>query len=261
MVISKKSSNPNCNLVSKVLNVSSAISKILQAHPHAAVVSSALGKVYALAVNRQLVVVIEQKVCCVGFGSNIDDFALLEGGETVVVAVAQRDGTVSLGSISDGQLAVTRSYRLCPAGDEGQTRIFMQTQPDSEGLQRARLFAMTTDSTLIMSSNILIQGNDIDVSKVKVQRASTPPGPVLDIAVTEDMVIAVGSDSTWVSYIVEDELIVEPILSTQEFGPIFKHSLAELFEQLAKLFLVLGDFNANSPAWGDFCRNGQGRML
>ncbi|GFO26971.1 RNA-directed DNA polymerase from mobile element jockey [Plakobranchus ocellatus] len=31
---------------------------------------------------------------------------------------------------------------------------------------------------------------------------------------------------------------------------VSKLSLAELFEQLSKPFLVLGDFNAHSPAWG-----------
>ncbi|GFO29435.1 RNA-directed DNA polymerase from mobile element jockey [Plakobranchus ocellatus] len=36
----------------------------------------------------------------------------------------------------------------------------------------------------------------------------------------------------------------------EEHTPIVKLSLAELFEQLPKPFLVLGDFNAYSPAWG-----------
>ncbi|GFN87765.1 retrovirus-related pol polyprotein [Plakobranchus ocellatus] len=40
-----------------------------------------------------------------------------------------------------------------------------------------------------------------------------------------------------------------------------KLSLAGLFEQLPKPFLVLGDFNAHSPAWGDSRRDGRGRML
>ncbi|GFO18104.1 RNA-directed DNA polymerase from mobile element jockey [Plakobranchus ocellatus] len=40
-----------------------------------------------------------------------------------------------------------------------------------------------------------------------------------------------------------------------------KLSLAELIEQLPKPFLVLGDFNVHSPAWGDSCRDGRGRML
>ncbi|GFO13715.1 ubiquitin-protein ligase e3b-like [Plakobranchus ocellatus] len=40
-----------------------------------------------------------------------------------------------------------------------------------------------------------------------------------------------------------------------------KLSLAELFEQLPKPFLVLGDFNMYSPACGDSHRDGQGRML
>ncbi|GFO49476.1 RNA-directed DNA polymerase from mobile element jockey [Plakobranchus ocellatus] len=42
---------------------------------------------------------------------------------------------------------------------------------------------------------------------------------------------------------------------------VSKLSLAELFEQLPKPFLVLGDFNAHSPAWGDTRRDGRGRML
>ncbi|GFO25225.1 RNA-directed DNA polymerase from mobile element jockey [Plakobranchus ocellatus] len=44
-------------------------------------------------------------------------------------------------------------------------------------------------------------------------------------------------------------------------SPVSKLSLAELFEQLPKPFLVLGDFNAHSPAWGDSHRDGRGRML
>ncbi|GFO13713.1 RNA-directed DNA polymerase from mobile element jockey [Plakobranchus ocellatus] len=44
-------------------------------------------------------------------------------------------------------------------------------------------------------------------------------------------------------------------------SPLSKPSLAELFEQLPKPFLVLGDFNAHSPAWGDSRRDGRGRML
>ncbi|GFO49496.1 RNA-directed DNA polymerase from mobile element jockey [Plakobranchus ocellatus] len=44
-------------------------------------------------------------------------------------------------------------------------------------------------------------------------------------------------------------------------SPVSKLSLAELFEQLPKPFLVLGDFNAHSPAWGDSSRDGRGRML
>ncbi|GFO14931.1 RNA-directed DNA polymerase from mobile element jockey [Plakobranchus ocellatus] len=44
-------------------------------------------------------------------------------------------------------------------------------------------------------------------------------------------------------------------------SPVSKLSLAELFEQLPKPFLVLGDFNAHSPAWGDSRRDGRGRML
>ncbi|GFN93207.1 RNA-directed DNA polymerase from mobile element jockey [Plakobranchus ocellatus] len=43
--------------------------------------------------------------------------------------------------------------------------------------------------------------------------------------------------------------------------PNSKHSLAELLEQLHKLFLVLGDFNAHFPAWGDSRLDGRGRML
>ncbi|GFO49464.1 RNA-directed DNA polymerase from mobile element jockey [Plakobranchus ocellatus] len=42
---------------------------------------------------------------------------------------------------------------------------------------------------------------------------------------------------------------------------VSKLSLAELFGQLPKPFLVLGDFNAHSPAWGDSRRDGRGRML
>ncbi|GFO10087.1 RNA-directed DNA polymerase from mobile element jockey [Plakobranchus ocellatus] len=42
---------------------------------------------------------------------------------------------------------------------------------------------------------------------------------------------------------------------------VSKLSLAELFEQLPKPFLVPGDFNAQSPAWGDSRRDGRGRML
>ncbi|GFN89045.1 RNA-directed DNA polymerase from mobile element jockey [Plakobranchus ocellatus] len=42
---------------------------------------------------------------------------------------------------------------------------------------------------------------------------------------------------------------------------VSKLSLAELFEHLPKPFLVLGDFNAHSPAWGDSRWDGQGRML
>ncbi|GFN74210.1 dimethylaniline monooxygenase [n-oxide-forming] [Plakobranchus ocellatus] len=44
-------------------------------------------------------------------------------------------------------------------------------------------------------------------------------------------------------------------------SPVSKLSLAELFEQLPKPFLVLGHFNAYSPAWGNFRRDGRGRML
>ncbi|GFN87051.1 RNA-directed DNA polymerase from transposon x-element [Plakobranchus ocellatus] len=44
-------------------------------------------------------------------------------------------------------------------------------------------------------------------------------------------------------------------------SPVSKLSLAELFEQPPKPFLVLGDFNAHSPAWGDSRRDGRGRML
>ncbi|GFO20617.1 RNA-directed DNA polymerase from mobile element jockey, partial [Plakobranchus ocellatus] len=44
-------------------------------------------------------------------------------------------------------------------------------------------------------------------------------------------------------------------------SPVLKLSLAELFEQLPKPFLVLGDFNAHSPAWGNSRRDGRGRML
>ncbi|GFO12518.1 RNA-directed DNA polymerase from mobile element jockey [Plakobranchus ocellatus] len=44
-------------------------------------------------------------------------------------------------------------------------------------------------------------------------------------------------------------------------SPVSKLSLAGLFEQLPKPFLVLGDFNAYSPAWGDSRRDGRGRML
>ncbi|GFO27742.1 RNA-directed DNA polymerase from mobile element jockey [Plakobranchus ocellatus] len=43
--------------------------------------------------------------------------------------------------------------------------------------------------------------------------------------------------------------------------PVSKLSLAELFEQLPKPFLMLGDFNAHSPAWGDSHHDRQGRML
>ncbi|GFN92585.1 RNA-directed DNA polymerase from mobile element jockey [Plakobranchus ocellatus] len=42
---------------------------------------------------------------------------------------------------------------------------------------------------------------------------------------------------------------------------VSKLSLAELFAQLPKPFLVLGDFNAHSPAWGDSRRDGRGRVL
>ncbi|GFN94962.1 RNA-directed DNA polymerase from mobile element jockey [Plakobranchus ocellatus] len=43
--------------------------------------------------------------------------------------------------------------------------------------------------------------------------------------------------------------------------PVPKLSLAEFFEQLPKPFLVQGDFNAHSLAWGDSRRDGPGRML
>ncbi|GFO24194.1 RNA-directed DNA polymerase from mobile element jockey [Plakobranchus ocellatus] len=43
--------------------------------------------------------------------------------------------------------------------------------------------------------------------------------------------------------------------------PVSKVFLVELFEQLPKPFLLLGDFNAHSPAWGDSRRDGRGRML
>ncbi|GFN82578.1 RNA-directed DNA polymerase from mobile element jockey [Plakobranchus ocellatus] len=42
---------------------------------------------------------------------------------------------------------------------------------------------------------------------------------------------------------------------------VSKLSLAGLFEQLPKPFLVLGDFNAHSPAWKESRRDGRGRML
>ncbi|GFO19368.1 RNA-directed DNA polymerase from mobile element jockey [Plakobranchus ocellatus] len=53
------------------------------------------------------------------------------------------------------------------------------------------------------------------------------------------------------------------VVALQEcrLGEVSKLSLAELFEQLLKPFLVLGDFNAHSPAWGDSRRDGRGRML
>ncbi|GFN87214.1 RNA-directed DNA polymerase from mobile element jockey [Plakobranchus ocellatus] len=44
-------------------------------------------------------------------------------------------------------------------------------------------------------------------------------------------------------------------------SPVSKLSLAELFGQLLKPFLVLGDFNAHFLAWGDSRRDGRGRML
>ncbi|GFN87433.1 RNA-directed DNA polymerase from mobile element jockey [Plakobranchus ocellatus] len=44
-------------------------------------------------------------------------------------------------------------------------------------------------------------------------------------------------------------------------SPVSKLSLAELFKQLPKPFLVLGDCNAHSTAWGDSRRDGRGRML
>ncbi|GFO27418.1 RNA-directed DNA polymerase from mobile element jockey [Plakobranchus ocellatus] len=43
--------------------------------------------------------------------------------------------------------------------------------------------------------------------------------------------------------------------------PVSKLSLAELLERLPKPFLVLGYFNAHSPAWRDSRRDGRGRML
>ncbi|GFO06911.1 RNA-directed DNA polymerase from mobile element jockey [Plakobranchus ocellatus] len=43
--------------------------------------------------------------------------------------------------------------------------------------------------------------------------------------------------------------------------PVSKLSLAELFEQLPMPFLVLGNFNAHSPAWGNSCHDGLGRCL
>ncbi|GFO14855.1 RNA-directed DNA polymerase from mobile element jockey [Plakobranchus ocellatus] len=42
---------------------------------------------------------------------------------------------------------------------------------------------------------------------------------------------------------------------------VSKLSLAELFEQLPKPFLVLGNFNTHSPAWGHSRPDGRGRML
>ncbi|GFN82814.1 RNA-directed DNA polymerase from mobile element jockey [Plakobranchus ocellatus] len=42
---------------------------------------------------------------------------------------------------------------------------------------------------------------------------------------------------------------------------VSKLSLAELFGQLPKPLLVLGDFNVHSATWGDSRRDGQGRML
>ncbi|GFN87445.1 RNA-directed DNA polymerase from mobile element jockey [Plakobranchus ocellatus] len=44
-------------------------------------------------------------------------------------------------------------------------------------------------------------------------------------------------------------------------SPVSKLSLAGLLEQIPKPFLVLGDFNAHSPAWGDSRRDGRGKML
>ncbi|GFN91219.1 Pol-like protein [Plakobranchus ocellatus] len=44
-------------------------------------------------------------------------------------------------------------------------------------------------------------------------------------------------------------------------SPVSKLSLTELFEQLPKPFLVLGDFNVHSPASDDSRRDGWGRML
>ncbi|GFO13719.1 ubiquitin-protein ligase e3b [Plakobranchus ocellatus] len=44
-------------------------------------------------------------------------------------------------------------------------------------------------------------------------------------------------------------------------SPLSKLSAAELFGQLPKPFLVLGDFKVHSPAWGDSRRDGRGRML
>ena len=42
---------------------------------------------------------------------------------------------------------------------------------------------------------------------------------------------------------------------------ISKTALTELFGQLPKPFLVLGDYNAHSPSWGDSRRDGRGAML
>ncbi|GFO10695.1 RNA-directed DNA polymerase from mobile element jockey [Plakobranchus ocellatus] len=44
-------------------------------------------------------------------------------------------------------------------------------------------------------------------------------------------------------------------------SPVSKLSLAGLFEQIPKPFLVLGDFNAHSPAWGDSRWDRRGRVL
>ncbi|GFO27935.1 RNA-directed DNA polymerase from mobile element jockey [Plakobranchus ocellatus] len=44
-------------------------------------------------------------------------------------------------------------------------------------------------------------------------------------------------------------------------SPVSKLSLAELFEQPPKPFLVLGDFNAHSPAWGVPAGMGEGGCL
>ena len=43
--------------------------------------------------------------------------------------------------------------------------------------------------------------------------------------------------------------------------PVSKESLQNLFDQLPKPFLVLGDYNAHSPTWGDSRQDGRGTLI
>ncbi|RUS78509.1 hypothetical protein EGW08_013721, partial [Elysia chlorotica] len=179
------------------------------------VLSSAVGTFNAVAIDNQLILLWEQRVSCAVFKSIIDDFALLEDG---YVVVAERNGLISLGTMHGDQFTVTQANRLCQASTEGQTYcrvLFQKEQPHTdEDHQRSKVkvLAMTSASELIVCSNVSLQDGDIDLSEIEIQRLNTPQGLVLDMAVKEDMIIAVGVDCFWVASEVEGELVLEACL-------------------------------------------------
>ncbi|KAK3769147.1 hypothetical protein RRG08_034478 [Elysia crispata] len=117
------------------------------------------------------------------------------------------------------RFTVTQANRLCQASAEGQTycRVLFQEEPShAEGDQqrsKVKVLAMTSQCELVVCSNMSLQDGDIDLSEIEIQRLSTPPGFVLDMAVAKDMIIAVGPDCLWVASEVEGELVLEANLS------------------------------------------------